>query len=110
MKSFLEANNDADLWRLVSKYEKRGASCVCWLAVADLRTGLGVESPITLHRGALEGTIVEPRGGVVFSELSWNRAFLPVGHDRTFGEMELSEQATMSHRCKALQSLVASLK
>jgi XTP/dITP diphosphohydrolase len=57
--------------------------------------------------GVCEGEITESRsGGAGFG---YDPIFKPTGSDRTFAEMTMYEKATMSHRGKAVEKLVAFL-
>lgn len=64
--------------------------------------------------GRVDGTIVEPRGRRGFG---YDPAFLPDGHDRTFGEMSSEEKhglpagggEALSHRARAFQTLARRL-
>ena len=64
--------------------------------------------------GRVDGTIVEPRGHRGFG---YDPAFLPDGHDRTFGEMSSAEKhglpadggEALSHRARAFQMLARRL-
>jgi len=89
----------------VRRFDDHRASCVCWLAAADLRNG----GSVRVFRGELDGTIVAPRGDVRHGARSWNSSFQPNGMTTTFGEMAYEKQAAMSHRHKALSALVAGL-
>ena len=64
--------------------------------------------------GRVDGTIVEPRGARGFG---YDPAFLPDGHERTFGEMSSEEKhglpadggEALSHRARAFQMLARRL-
>jgi inosine triphosphate pyrophosphatase len=96
---FLEAVGEDGLWDVVRRFEDRSASTVCTLGAVQLRK----EPPrVLLFKGSLSGTVVSPRGDVRHGKRSWNSSFEPEGHARTFGEMPIEEQSSMSHRHKAL--------
>lgn len=85
---------------MVRRFEDHSASTVCTLGAVQLR---GSEPPrVLLFKGSLSGTVVSPRGDVRHGKRSWNSSFEPEGHTRTFGEMAIEEQSSMSHRHKAL--------
>ena len=48
-----------------------------------------------LFEGKVKGNIVEPRGSQHFG---WDAIFLPVGYQRTFGEMSSQEKHQISPR------------
>lgn len=61
-----------------------------------------------VEMGLAEGSIAgSPRGGRGFG---YDPLFVPAGFDRTFGEMEISEKHSLSHRGKALRKLRAYLE
>jgi XTP/dITP diphosphohydrolase len=88
--------------RLSSAGEERGARFVCALALA--MPGDGVE----VFEGEARGRIVwPPRGSKGFG---YDPIFEPDGHTRTFGEMSHDEKLPLTHRARAFEKLVASLK
>lgn len=88
--------------RLSSAGEERGARFVCALALA--MPGDGVE----VFEGEARGRIVwPPRGNKGFG---YDPIFEPDGHTRTFGEMNHDEKLPLTHRARAFEKLVASLK
>ena len=62
---------------------------------------------ITTFTGELEGAFVEPHG-----EHGWgfDPFILPLGHDKTWGEMDSDEKNAMSHRKQALEKFKEYLK
>lgn len=61
-----------------------------------------------LAEGICTGTIADsPRGSGGFG---YDPLFVPDGYDRTFAEMETHEKNRLSHRARALQSLVERLR
>jgi len=74
---------------------------------ARFRTALGLYEPgkgITIFRGETEGTITnEERGKLGFG---FDPIFMPLGEKRTFAEMTVEDKNSMSHRIKALRSLL----
>lgn len=67
-------------------------------------------SRILLFEGVCRG-VISPRAKGPFGHFSpFNRLFIPLGCKRTFSQMGLAEQATMSHRAKALEQLAHYLK
>jgi len=93
--------------RVHEELEKRDATdfsarFVCALALAE--PGGAVE----VFEGDVRGEIVwPPRGDQGFG---YDPIFQPVGLDRTFGEMSHDEKLPMTHRARAFEKLLASLK
>lgn len=93
--------------RVHEELQKRGATdfsarFVCALALAE--PGGAVE----VFEGDVRGEIVwPPRGAQGFG---YDPIFQPVGLDRTFGEMSHDEKLPMTHRARAFEKLLASLK
>jgi XTP/dITP diphosphohydrolase len=78
------------------------AHFVCALSVAWPDNGQA-ES----FEGRVYGTLVwPPRGDKGFG---YDPMFVPVGHDRTFGEFDPQEKHAISHRAEAFRKLVAAL-
>jgi XTP/dITP diphosphohydrolase len=78
------------------------ARFVCALALA--RPGGSVE----VFEGEARGRIVwPPRGEKGFG---YDPIFEPAGHARTFGEMSHEEKLPLTHRARAFEKLLASLK
>lgn len=79
----------------------RSARFVCVLALA--RPG----EEIRCFEGEARGAIVwPPRGDEGFG---YDPIFLPIGHDRTFGEMHHDEKLPLTHRARAFEKLLAAL-
>ncbi len=77
----------------------RSAAFVCTLAL------VWPDGHPEVFEGRVAGHLVwPPRGDKGFG---YDPVFVPVGHDRTFGEMEPSEKHAISHRAKAFEKLVA---
>ncbi|HEY5723895.1 MAG TPA: RdgB/HAM1 family non-canonical purine NTP pyrophosphatase [Allosphingosinicella sp.] len=72
------------------------ALCVCW---PDGRS--------EIFEGRVEGTLVWPPRGE--NGFGYDPMFQPIGHDRTFGEMDPDEKYAISHRADAFRKLVAAL-
>ncbi len=93
--------------RVHEELEKSGATdfsarFVCALALAE--PGGAVE----VFEGDVRGEIVwPPRGAQGFG---YDPIFQPNGLDRTFGEMSHDEKLPMTHRARAFEKLLASLK
>lgn len=88
--------------KLNASGDDRSARFVCALALA--LPGGGVE----VFEGEARGTIVwPPRGDKGFG---YDPMFEPQGHTRTFGEMTHDEKLPLTHRARAFEKLVASLR
>lgn len=80
----------------------RSARFVCALALAQ------PDGSVETFEGEAQGTIVwPPRGEKGFG---YDPIFEPLGLDRTFGEMTHEEKLPLTHRARAFEKLVASLK
>ncbi|MGL4313033.1 MAG: RdgB/HAM1 family non-canonical purine NTP pyrophosphatase [Sphingomonas sp.] len=79
----------------------RAARFVCTLALA------WPDGHVEWFEGAVEGSLVwPPRGHHGFG---YDPVFVPLGHDRTFGEMLPEEKAPLTHRTRAFEKLVAAV-
>lgn len=93
--------------RVHEELQKRGATdfsarFVCALALAE--PGGAVDT----FEGEARGTIVWPPRGT--RGFGYDPIFQPNGLDRTFGEMSHDEKLPMTHRARAFEKLLASLK
>ena len=94
-----DGDNNAKLIRLIKNvpYEKRTARFVSVITMVypDGRT--------IVAKGAVEGHLVlEERGEGGFG---YDPLFVPVGYDRTFGELSQEIKNSVSHRANALKAL-----
>jgi XTP/dITP diphosphohydrolase len=81
----------------------RDAHFACALSLARPDDGQ-VES----FEGRVDGTLIwPPRGDKGFG---YDPMFVPVGYDRTFGEIDPEEKHRISHRADAFRKLVAALR
>ena len=55
-----------------------------------------------IFRGEVEGTLVWPPRGA--NGFGYDPMFVPLRHERTFGEMEAHEKANLSHRARAFSA------
>jgi XTP/dITP diphosphohydrolase len=76
-----------------------GVTARCALLWTDGQTEL-------IGEGATEGTLVPSRGGEGFG---WDPVFLPVGEERTYGELPPAEKDRLGHRGRAWRDLLAKL-
>jgi XTP/dITP diphosphohydrolase len=91
-----------DAMEAVQPEAGRDAHFVCALAVCWPEDG-----QCEVFEGRVHGTLVwPPRGDRGFG---YDPMFQPIGHDRTFGEMDPAEKHGMSHRADAFRKLVAAL-
>lgn len=68
---------------------------------------LNIQGKQFIFEGICKGTIMkEKRGG---SGFGYDPIFMPDGFNRSFAEMNLTEKASISHRGKAVEKLVAFL-
>ena len=98
-----EGGNDGrNLRKLLDKMAgvaDRRAHFVCVVAVAT------PDGHVRTATGTVSGTLAEaPRGEGGFG---YDPAFIPDGHDRTFGELPAAVKDAMSHRARALESAIA---
>jgi XTP/dITP diphosphohydrolase len=97
------SQDQANIDRLLADLGNRShaARFVCTLALV-------IEGIMIHATGVLEGTITEsPRGTNGFG---YDPIFIPKGSSRTFAEMSEAEKNLISHRAKALNELMASVK
>ena len=91
------------VWELLSASgADRSARFVCALALAT--PGGGVE----VFEGEARGRIVWPPRGD--KGVRYDPIFEPEGHARTFGDVSHDEKLPLTHRARAFEKLVASLK
>ncbi len=91
------------VWDLLSASgDDRGARFVCALALAQ------PDGSVEVFEGEARGGIVwPPRGQKGFG---YDPIFQPTGLEHTFGEMTHEEKLPLTHRARAFEKLVASLK
>ncbi len=91
------------VWDLLSvQGDDRSARFVCALALAQ------PDGSVEVFEGEARGVIVwPPRGDKGFG---YDPIFEPQGLTRTFGEMTHEEKLPLTHRARAFEKLVASLK
>lgn len=82
--------------------QDKSARFVCVLALAT------PDGEVQTFRGEVDGRIVwPPRGDKGFG---YDPIFEPTGHTRTFGEMTHEEKLPFTHRARAFEKFLASLK
>lgn len=88
------------MWRILKDFEDKSATAISRVAFSE-----GVDQPVHVFEGALEGTIVEPRG----DNFTWTSCFQPAGQSAVFDEMPLELKNSLSERSYAVQKLKAFL-
>lgn len=99
-----DAENNEKLLRELSGMGEggRGAAFECWMVFIR---ETGEES---VAKGILRGRILrEPRGSQGFG---YDPLFVPEGSDKTLAEMSLEEKNAISHRKKALEGILKTLR
>lgn len=101
IKWFLTELDNGGLCKILNSYEDRSA-------LAEVCFGLYDGSDLKIFEGQAEGIIADtPRGERGFG---WDPVFIPKGHEKTWGEMDIEEQKETSMRRIALLKLEAYLK
>jgi XTP/dITP diphosphohydrolase len=94
---------DANIDKLLSNLAGKTDRSARFRAVISLL----IDGKETLFEGICEGKIIEERRGN--KGFGYDPVFIPVGSDKTFGEMDMEEKTKYSHRAKATEKLVAFL-
>jgi len=84
-----------------SERDERSAWFVCALAVA------WPQGPVVVVEGRVDGVLVFPARGE--KGFGYDPIFIPVGGTETFGEIDPSAKAAISHRAKAFAALKSTL-
>jgi len=101
VKWFLTELGNDGLCKLLNNYEDR--SCT-----AEVLFGLYDGEKLSTFHGLAHGSVADsPRGERGFG---WDPIFIPVGYNKTWGEMAAEEQKETSMRRIALKKLEAELK
>jgi len=94
---------DKNIEKLLQKLQDKSDKSARFRAVISLI----IDGQETQFEGVCAGRIInEKRGSQGFG---YDPIFIPEGSDKTFGEMDLEEKKTFSHRTKATEKLVAFL-
>ncbi len=104
IKDFLGHLSETGVADLILRYTDHRAQVICAVAYVEPN-----HEPVVFE-GALEGTIVAPRGATKIGKHSFNSIFQPTGSSRTQGELSFEEQCRSSHRYLALTQLRDFLK
>ncbi|NOT50761.1 MAG: RdgB/HAM1 family non-canonical purine NTP pyrophosphatase [Chitinophagaceae bacterium] len=94
---------DANIARLLSNLAGKADRSARFRAVISLL----IDGKETLFEGICEGKIIEEKRGN--KGFGYDPVFIPVGSDKTFGEMDMEEKTNYSHRARATEKLVAFL-
>jgi len=100
-------NDNAAMERVWRELNQRGAKdfsarFVCVLALAQ------ADGAVETFEGQAHGRIVWPMRGE--RGFGYDPIFVPEGHTRTFGEMAYEEKLPLTHRQRAFEKLLASLR
>lgn len=96
IKWFLDKLGAEGIYELVDG-KVTDTRAVCLLTLGIIKTG-----EIVQFLGEVDGHLVSPRGGGGFG---WDIAFLPNGHQKTYGEMTDHQKNQISHRTLAVQKM-----
>ena len=96
IKWFLHSLGNEGLCKLADRHADRSAECKVMFGLADY-------SGIHIFEGKVEGMIAsKPKGAAGFG---WDPIFIPLGHDKTRGEMNDQEKHESGMRRIALEKL-----
>ncbi len=96
IKWFLDKLNADGIHNLV-KNGNTNTKAVCLLSLGIVKSG-----DVVQFEGTVPGKLVKPQGSGGFG---WDRAFLPDGKSKTYGEMTEIEKNKISHRTLAVNQL-----
>lgn len=99
-----EKNNEANIDKLLEKLKDKVSRKAQFKTVI----ALNFNDHQFLFQGICTGEITHDRRGS--NGFGYDTVFLPEGSHKTFGEMEMKEKATYSHRAKAIRDLLDYLK
>jgi len=94
---------DKNIEKLLQKLGDKGDKTARFRAVISLI----INERETQFEGVCEGKIIDEKRGI--QGFGYDPVFVPAGSHKTFGEMDLEEKKTVSHRTKAPEKLVAFL-
>lgn len=103
-----EAKDDIDRYRLLLSLMAdvpEGLRSARFVSAVALATPVGL---VCAAEGKCEGKVIfEPRGDRGFG---YDPVFVPLGMDRTYAELDAAEKDAISHRRRALEALLPSLR
>jgi inosine triphosphate pyrophosphatase len=102
IKSFLSKLGPSGLNKMLGAYDDKTAYAQCIFGLAKNKS-----DGMKLFIGKTHGNIVSPKGPQNFG---WDPIFQPNGFNKTYAELEPTEKNAISHRYKALKSLIDWLK
>ncbi len=94
---------DANIDKLLSNLAGKTSRAARFRTVISLL----IDGKETLFEGICEGEIIEEKRGN--NGFGYDPVFIPLGSDKTFGEMSMEEKTKYSHRARATEKLVAFL-
>lgn len=107
VKSARYAGEDRSFQNNIDKVLQKLKDKADWSARFRTIISLIINGEETLFEGICQGKIIENARGT--HGFGYDPIFVPVGSDKTFAEMELSEKDLYSHRAKATEKLVTFL-
>lgn len=100
IKWFMKAIGNEGLYQIAFKLGNNKAQAKTIIGYAKNK------NDIEFFEGVIEGEIVEPRGDQGFG---WDPIFQPLGHEKTFAEMDTGEKNSLSMRRIAFEKLKSKL-
>ena len=95
IKWFEKSLGNDGIWELVSKYDNHSARAKVTIGHIDRSKN------ITFFEGAMDGTIVSPRGN---NDFGWSPIFVPNGQNKTYAQMTSEEKNKISMRKLLLEN------
>lgn len=99
VKHFLQTIGNEGIVRMLSSFKDKSAVSRTTIAYC-----LG-DGAVSVVKGGVKGSIVEPRGTSNFGAFGFDPIFQPEGKSRTYAEMPSEEKNALSQRRKALEAL-----
>ena len=104
VKHFIQAIGTEGIVKMLSSFKDKSAVSRTTIAYC-LDDGI-----ISVVKGEVKGSIVEPRGTSNFGAFGFDPIFQPEGKNRTYAEMPSEEKNALSQRMKALKALHDALR
>lgn len=99
--AFMDSAGNEGLLKMLGDQTNRKAKAVVYLAIFD-------GQKFKTYKGEVDGIIaLEPRGQ---SGFGWDPIFIPIGFNKTFAEMDMSEKSRISMRKLAFEELKKDIK
>jgi len=99
VKWFMKKIGPEGLFKMLSGFENSLATASCIIAYMNKN----LKSPV-LFTGRIDGNIVFPKGNTNFG---WDCIFQPLGYELTFAELSDNEKNKISHRKKAIDTMMS---